>query len=231
MEIAFAHAVRYSTISEPTIREIAQSLIANEDILVRLPRVLERLYPELSIESTTIELQKLYKQSPLHESFNGHLYARFQTYLEDIIDGAAAITGINVLQKNKRAISSLMMVLMVSSALYMMLENITGSPSPEPLLGDYNVFLSIASDNLGRDTAVIEKAIQEVLSERDKRDLARNAADFAAPARRGGSVEIEGVGSLSSGAVAVIPDHEQLDVVEDEEFYETRENVEIYIRP
>jgi hypothetical protein len=52
----------------------------------------------------------------------------------------------------------------------------------------------------------------------------------AAPARNGGALAIDGLGTLSSGSIAAIPNHDELDVVEDEEFSETLEDVAIYIR-
>jgi hypothetical protein len=230
MEIAFTHALRYTAEREATIREIAGSLIATEDAITRIPKILEVLYPGLTVDATRLKLCSLYQLSPLKEEFNGTLSAKFQAGLEDVIEGLGRMTGLDVLQENKRAVSSLVILVLIVAALYIWHEKDTGNNMPASLLGDYNVFVTIASNNLERDAQVIRDAIDKALTERDKRALARDAADVAAPARGGGAVTIDGLGTLSSGSIAAIPSHEELDIVDDEEFSETRENVDIYIR-
>jgi hypothetical protein len=203
--------------------------MANEDVLNRLPKVLTCLYPGLAIDSVQFTLSRVLQMSPLREEFKGSFYAQFQSSIEDVIGASGKITGINALEKNKRAISSLIMLLIIIGAAYYWLRD-PGQEPPPIITGDYNTIISVVCSNLGCDRSEVEGAIDGALSERDRRALLRDAADFAAPAKGGGTVSIDGVGELSSESILTIPDHEQIDVLEDEEFSERLESVEIHVR-
>jgi hypothetical protein len=72
----------------------------------------------------------------------------------------------------------------------------------------------VVCGNLGCDRGEVERAIDRALGEWDRRALLRDAADFAAPAKGGGAVSVDGVGELSSETIIAIPDHEEIDVLE-----------------
>lgn len=229
MQIYFTHQVRYLNEHEAALRAIAQSLVANEDVLRRIPKVLNCLYPGLNVDGIELVLYKILQMSPLREEFRGSFYAQFQSSIEDVIAATGRISGIDALEKNNRALSSLIMLLIIFGAAYYWSRD-SGQEPPLVINGNFNTILAVASDNLGRDPEEIQRALERALSDRDRRALLRDAADFAAPARGGGDVSVDGVGTLSSETILAIPDHEQIDILEDEEFSETIENVEIHIR-
>jgi hypothetical protein len=166
---------------------------------------------------------------PYGRNFKGSFYAQFQSSIEDVMDASGRITGIDALIKNKKAISSLIMLLIIFGAAYYWLRE-PGREPPPTITGDYNTIVSVVCGNLGCDRGELERAIDRALSERDRRALLRDAADFAAPSKGGGAVKIDGVGELSSETLLVIPDQEQIDVLEDEEFSERLEGIEIHVR-
>jgi hypothetical protein len=229
VQIYFTHDVRYMVDREAAVRAIAQSLIANEDVLNHVPKVLNYVYPGLKIDSVEFRLFRVLQMSPLREEFKGSLYAQFQSSIEDVIGATGKITSVDALEKNKRAISSLIMLLILFGAAYYWLRD-SGQEPPPVINGDYNTIVSVVCGNLGCDREEIERAIERALSDRDRRALLRDAADFAAPAKGGGAVSVDGVGELSSETILAIPDREQIDVLEDEEFSETMKNVEIHVR-
>jgi hypothetical protein len=229
MDINFTHTVRYLGDDVTPVLAVAQSLLAVDGALRPVPKVLERLHPGLTINSIEIRIHRLLQDSPLREEFNGTLSTKFQASIEDVVEGVGRMTGLDCLVKHKRAISGLVILLLIVGALYVWNKQADRASAP-PLMGDYNTVIALVSDDLGRTPEQIEAALEKVLSERDRRSLARDAANFAAPARKGGGVEIEGVVSFGEGAILAIPDHQEIDVLEDEEFHQTKENIEIYIR-
>jgi hypothetical protein len=229
VQICFAHDVRYMVHRDAAVRAIAHSLIANEDVLTHIPKVLHYLYPGLKIDNIELKLSRVLRMSPLREEFKGSFYAQFQSSIEDVIGATGKVTGLDALEKNKRAISSLIMLLIIFGAAYYWLRD-SGQDPPPAITGDYNTIFSVVCGNLGCDRGEIERAIDRALSERDRRALLRDAANFAAPAKGGGAVSVDGVGELSSETVLAIPDHEQIDVLEDEEFSQRLEGVEIHVR-
>jgi hypothetical protein len=128
MDIAFTHAVRYVALRDATITEIARSLIANEDAISRIPKILEAIYPGLTIDTAKIRLHRTFQESPLKEEFNGTLSAKFQAGLEDAIEGIGRMTGLDILQKNKRAVSSLIILALISAVLYIWAEKAKVAP-------------------------------------------------------------------------------------------------------
>lgn len=229
MNIDFTHRVCYMGNDNTSVRDVARSLLATDAALEPLPKILENLHPGLIVTLIEIRLHRLLQESPLREEFNGSISAKFQAGLEDLVDDIGRMTGIDYLSRRKRAISSLVILLILVGALYVWNKQ-DGTPAPASLMGDYNTVIALVSEDLGRTPEQIEAVLARVLTDRDRRALARDAADFAAPARKGGAVDIEGVGRLSDDTILAIPDHQDIDVIEDEEFHQTKENIEIQIR-
>jgi hypothetical protein len=78
MELAFSHAVRYTAAREVTISEVAGSLVATEDAIARIPRILELLYPGLTIDATTLRLSQVRQLSPSEENSKGRFPLNFK---------------------------------------------------------------------------------------------------------------------------------------------------------
>jgi hypothetical protein len=147
VQIYFTHDVRYMVDREAAVRAIAQSLIANEDVLNHVPKVLHYVYPGLKIDSVEFRLFRVLQMSPLREEFKGSLYAQFQSSIEDVIGATGKITSVDALEKNKRAISSLIMLLILFGAAYYWLRD-SGQEPPPVINGDYNTIVSVVCGNL-----------------------------------------------------------------------------------
>jgi len=82
MEVTFRHGLTYGTKDQTSLQRIADSLVANERLLLEAAGVLGTIVDGLEIKKVNISLRQITQESPLKEIYWGALVFTFQ---EDLV--------------------------------------------------------------------------------------------------------------------------------------------------
>jgi hypothetical protein len=222
--------LRYNHDVEVPIEVVAQALLGAHRTAQLLPKVLERIFPDIMIERVTFFVSDISQHSPLDGDFFGRIYYDVQESLQGIIAGVGKRTGLQVMETHKKGISTILIVLIMFGAAVGYL-HIFGTPNGA-INGDYNTVINIAGEQLGQDPALIHEAITSALDRRDREQLARDAHAVLAPSKVGAPAQVivNDEVTISSSSVAAVQRADILDEMDSEEYSQMFERIDLFIR-
>ena len=221
-EITFPHSIEYTMEEGLSLGEIAESLLAQQALVDRIPDVLEGVVPGLIVDSVKISLKEA-ETGSLREEFLVSLFLAVQSDVEDEIIGAVErLTGVEILEQHK-TIVTLLVILVVLYGARVIYERFIKKSSkdsdvPSSIEGDYNAVLNITAKNLNVSESALDSSIADAVNKGSRRVLWIAIRRFLAPAKKGGGSAIKAHGEqvVSRDAVREFPnDAETLDMDDD----------------
>lgn len=235
VEITAPHSIEYTMEEGLTLGEIAESLLAQQVLVDRLPLVLEELFPGLTVDAVRIRL-KIAETGSLKEEFIVSLFLAFQDDVEEsIIKAIEGTTGLDILEQHKTVVTLLviLVVLYVARAIYERVIGKRGEGAEKlpAIQGDYNTVLNITADRLQVSSESLDDAVAVAAASRDSRGLVSAIRRFFAPAKRGGGSTIKAHGEpvISREAVREFPSEAVLEDIENEPVMEPLAGVRLRI--
>ena len=221
MEHVFNHEVTYTNEGRIPVRDVAASLIANEQLLLEAAKFLEELYPGLEVTGVELNFQSATTSSPLRELIAGAIFLTYQEDLKKEVPTLITKLGIPVPDDMKTIVTVTVMLVMVyglSKAVELFGPKKKANEAAPAITGDYNTILHFAGDVLATPPEEIAKALRHHFRGPRGRPLAKKAIEFIRPAKQehGAGVTAGGL-MLSAQAVAEAPSPWEVDAAEDEE--------------
>lgn len=204
----FQHGLYYPDAHNVSLSDIAATLIAHEKLLPIISEILERSLPGLSVQYSTISLDKI-ERSSLLEHFFVAIFIVFQKELqEEVPDAITAITGIQVSDRYDTLVTVLFLLVLYYGAARLLGKKEKGaSPVPASIEGGYEEYLSRTAKQLGVTERAVEAAINESVGPRRLPTVMRSAVDLIRPAKRGGNGRIAPLGlpEIPASTIADFP--------------------------
>ncbi|MFC7378233.1 hypothetical protein [Brevundimonas sp. GCM10030266] len=216
-QIQLPHEIYYPDSHDVSLSDIAATLIAHEKLLPIAVDALERLVPGLTVEDRKIVLDRVEKSS-LREAFYVALFIAFQEDLEVQVPALfETITGVPVSDRYDTILTVLFMVALYTGATAMFGRNKKSEAAPASIVGDHNVFINIAADQLGKSPADVIAAVNKAIGNKLS-SVQRATVDIFRPAKRNGNGRIQprGLPEVSPEAVADFPTAVALAELEDD---------------
>jgi hypothetical protein len=240
VDLTFDHAVLYSNRDTVPVGEIARSLLATESAVKHLPQLLEALFEGLRVQGVHVELRRVEHESPLLERYVLKLLCEFQDDLTHAIAGIDKRRQdvIRWMKEHLKLVSRLIMVLLLYGAQEAYRIVRPDQPPPINIEGNNNVVITAAGNEVGVPPEELREIVREVVSShRDRRDLAKSAVDFVAPAKRESGTTITTMTSSSdAGTITItretigeVPDPIMFEKVEPDEWTDVLENTLVKI--
>jgi hypothetical protein len=209
MDLPFKHEMTYIGSSSASVADVAASLVANEQIVLEVRRLLEACIPGLTVESIQVEFKRATIESPLKELLGVSIAIGFQEELKkEIPPVVKAMFGIES-SKYDTIITVLFVIIVIYGIDYAFRRFKSGfnakapaalAPESPAIEGNFNTVLNVGGDLIGVEPQKIREALDKMYPAQHKEALAKKALTFIRPAKRESGVGIEG------GGVRVEPD-------------------------
>jgi hypothetical protein len=241
MEVIFPHEVTFTTSRQVTVADVANSLLANEELLSHVGEILEYCVPGLTVERINISFRSASTNSPLLEELAAQLYFAFQSDLHrDIPDLIQSISGAQVPEQYKAVVTIIFFIVVVygiKGAWDLFKKRRKPEQKEEPpslqsdISGNYNNLIQVGGNLIGISPEHLRLAVEQAFPEKRRPHLARTAIAFIQPAKREHGARIEGAGqSIDAPTIEAAPS--ALDIaldLADQEEQTTYEQTEVVI--
>ncbi|CAH1661989.1 conserved hypothetical protein [Hyphomicrobiales bacterium] len=191
MEATVRHALSYDVERSVQIDDLIKSLEANAFFIRSALRVLERVYPGLSIEDVRISVVSVSQSSPLKEILSAAIVVSYQKQLEEEVSNIIlSSTGYQL----PESIDSLVTVFVMIIAIYGIskcFDLIFPGRDRGPLKDTQHELASKASELTGKKRDEIEREMERELSGKTKAATLANSQKFFAPTRGQFNTSIE----------------------------------------
>ena len=205
------HSIEYTMEEGLSLGEIAESLLAQQALVDRLPIVLEAALPGVIVDHVKISLKEA-EAGSLREEFLVAMFLAFQGDVEEeIVSVVQGLTGIEILDQHKTIVTLLVILVVLYGAriIYKKFVEKSGKSDdgPSSIQGDYNTVLNIAAKNLHVSETDLDGAVADAVNEGRQKGLWTAIRRFLRPAQKGGGSAIKAHGEVvvSSEAVQEFP--------------------------
>lgn len=190
MRAEFPHVIQYDPAMPLSIDEIAQNLIAQHRLLLRITPLLENIFPGLEVSSVEVRLKAL-ESSSLREEFLLALVLAYQEDVEhSVIEFIEAIFGKDIPEPYEWVITLLVLLATLTVAQHIY-RRVFPQKDPEALKKDYRTILNITAERININAADLDDAITKAVSPRERRNLTRSVVNFFRPAQKGADSRID----------------------------------------
>lgn len=231
MEITLSQQIYYSNKELVPLREIADSLIALENVVRQSPEVFEKLFPGTKITGIEVFLNEIRSDS-IYEDLVVKFIFGSQGKLDQIIDDVRNKIGLQYLSAHPKIFSVVILsMLFVGSSYYVSKYRADSSAERKIIIeGNNNTVISVGANLLNMDSHELRAVIDTAIKDKDK--LSRDAMRVILPAKRDSTASIKFNNDdqlqVTNETVRAIPRH--VIEPEPEEFIEEIDNAEIVIR-
>ena len=222
VEVTFLHSIEYTMDEGLSLGEIAETLLAHQVLIDRLPDALEAALPGLTVEAVKISLREA-EAGSLREEFLVALFLVFQDDVEEeVISVVEGMTGLEILQQHQTIVTLLVILIVLygARAIYERFVKRSGKTDDKPssIQGNYNAVLTIAAEHLHISETGLDAAISGAVNKGDQRGLRAAIRRFLAPAKKGGASAINAHGQevVSRDAVREFPGDADVEDMEEE---------------
>lgn len=226
MQRAFNHEITFQGANSLTIQEIADSLVANEQIVLHVGQVLEELFKGLKVEKVSVQFRSVSVNSPLKETLVIAIISVFQPQINEVTKQIVKdITGIEMSDGYAAIVTVLFFVVLIYGIDWAYKRFKTpkddGKRAETPSLainGSYNSVLQIGGSLIGLPPEKIAEAVEAAIKPQQKDGLAKKALKFIRPAKSNPGASIEGGGVVfPAEAIADAPSDAEMEMVDEEE--------------
>ena len=220
MEKIFSHSIEYTNREQYTLKEIADSLLAQQALVDCLPELLSKIAPGLTIERVKIGL-KTAETGSLKEEFWVAFFLSFQGELQgEVTDLITMLTGVEIPEQYD-TIVTLMVLLVVLYTGRMVFAKFKKDEHNRPLAieGNYNTILNLTAKTINVGPDILSSAVADTVESRPAKSIRDADTRFFRLAKKGGAAPINsnGVEVITAGAVREYPTIAELTVDNDNE--------------
>jgi hypothetical protein len=219
------HKIKY-TAETVSLADVIDSLQAQQRLLQEGVAVLARAAPDSDLRIVAIRVNNIVASSMLID-LGIELYHAYQTSIDDkVIKGIEGLTGTDVPAEYEALVTlaALGVTYFVARWAYDKVFNRKKKEQPKlapaPSIhidGDYNRVVTIIADRLNLDPSAIDRAFEDEITPKKRRQLVGRVTDFLRPAKAepGSSIEVEGLGEIAPETIAEYPNEADLAGLED----------------
>lgn len=232
MQRSFNHEITFQGANSLTIQDIADSLVANEQVILHVGKVLEELFEGLTVEKVSVQFRSVSVNSPLKETLLIAIVSAFQPQINEVTKQIVKdITGIEMSDGYAAIVTVLFFVVLIYGIDWAYKrfkapkdDGKRGETPSLAITGSYNSVLQIGGNLIGLPPSKIAEAVEAAIKPQHKDGLAKRALKFIRPAKSNPGASIEGGGVVfPAEAIADAPsdaDMEMADDVEDQTPYQ-----------
>ena len=203
MEVIFSHEIEFTLTKNVSVSDVAASLIANEELLLSVGKVLEECFPELIVEKIVPRFISATTYSPLKEALAAGILLTFQDDLKrevpKLIEG---ITGAHI-DPNYTTLVTVEFLVVVIYGIEKAWElfrkpklDTPDATSPRPITHNFGTILNVGGDIIGIPPAELAGAVDRAFPANQRRALAKRAVRFIQPAKEEPGAVIIGAGLM-----------------------------------
>ncbi len=229
MEVRLAQSVTYQADGIVPIRQIAESLLANERLLTEVGGFLNESVEGLTVGKIQVGVRSIAHESPLREIFFFSLLMTFQESLEEEVPvGLERIFGIEVPDQYDTLITVAILILAFYGVDYAY-RKINDGATPRNVNRMFNGLVTEVAGMLGVDEKDVRNSLEERYGGAKIKMLAKSAIQFFSPSKAMGSVPINvgGMRDVSAEVMSEVPSQQNVDDHDPDDISESLENVEI----
>jgi hypothetical protein len=203
MEIVFPHEIEFKLTARPSVGEVAQSLIANAELVATVGRVLQQCIPDIQIEKITVELLSATTSSPSKEALAAGILLTFQEDLRrevpKLIEG---ITGVYIDPGYTTLVTVIFLVVVIYGIekaweLFKKPKLETAAPYPPPqITQNVGTIIHAGAALVGLAPGQFAAALDRSFAPHQRRALAKTAVKFIQPAKQDAGAWITGGGLM-----------------------------------
>ncbi len=223
--------IYYSNKEYVTVGEIANSLIALENIIKETPSVLEALFPDSSIMDVKVFVKELKSDSIFEDILVRFLFGD-QKRLNEFIDNARERLGIKKAMENPKILSAVIAAMMLAGISYYLGKDVSSADAKNTIEANNNVVIQIGASELDMTADDFIRLVETAMGNKDK--IAENASQFISPAKRDKRATITFQDDkdlvITSESIAATPTPEEIAESKPNELTQELSNVELQIR-
>ncbi len=201
MLVTFPHEVRFTNENNLSVRDVASSLLANEQILQNVGRVLELCIDGLEVSRINVVFVSASINSPLKEALSAGILLTFQKDLErEIPKLVEKISGQQVDDHYKTLVTVIFLVIVIYGIeqawqFFKKREDKEKDSNQLPSIhGNFNTVVHVGGNLIGVDPGKLADAVDKTFHAKRKLTLAKQALAFIRPAKLDKGSAIEGAG-------------------------------------
>lgn len=235
MEATFTHQIIFSNEDQISVSDVANSLLANERLVLSIGGILEGCIHGLVVEKICVDFRSATINSPLTEELVPKIIFTFQEALtREVPLAIEALSGVQIDEKYRGIVTTLVLILVVygidkARKFFRKDDNAEEQKYRTQIINNYGTLLQAGRDLTGADPHQIDAAIQRTFKDRQAIELAKTALRFIQPAKRTKGGAIRGAGlTIEPETIEAAPsllEIQSLDTNENQTPYEKREVV------
>ena len=238
MEIIFPHEIVFSNKEAVSVGDVARSLIANEQIVLAIGKVLESCFEGLTVEKINIEFRYATTNSPLREAFAaGILVAYQQSLTTEVPKMIETATGIHVSEQYATVVTVIFLAIAIYGIekaweLFKGRGKGEGKPPavPAQITNNFGTIVNSGGPMIGVTPAELAGAVVRAFPPKEAQRLAKAAIAFIGPAKREKGTAIIGAGmSIEPETIEEAPSELDIALDEEEEIQQPFEKREVVI--
>lgn len=203
MLITLPHVVQFRNEKDVTVRDVTDSLLANEQMVLDIGRILELCADGLEVSSIKVAFVSASVNSPLKEALSAGILFTFQDDLKrEVPKFIEKLTGAHVDEHYKTLVTVVFLIVVIYGIeqawkIFKGKEDRARDAHQLPAInGNYNTIVNVGGDLLGIDPPRLKRAVEQTFVKKKRLALARQALSFIKPAKGGDGTAIEGAGLL-----------------------------------
>lgn len=221
MEIEVHQQLYYSNKKIVPVKDIAESLIALENLIQQSQYILEAIFPGTRILSVEVFISKLHSDSIWEDLIVKFIFGD-QARFDEVIKDLRKTFKMDYLISHPKLLSAVIASIILFGGVYCLQKNKNPEPRSQEILQiNNNTIINVGAEYLKMDSKGFKTLIESNI--RDKDQLAKSAMRIVNPAKKDSNATITFNGDenlrITSESVQAIPSH----VIEEEE-----ESVEEY---
>jgi len=229
MQVATTHQIYYSNKNPIPIAQVAEALIALDNIVKRTPLALEKIFPGTKIEKVDLFIETI-ESGSLLEKIIVRYFFRSQENLDQGIDKLRKVTGMETLGDKSPILPAIVLALVMAGGAYAL--SFFGAPpeSRTTIEANNNIIINIGAKSAGMEPEDYQAIIDAAVG--NKAEAAKNTVKIIRPAKSDpeSTIELDKTSDLTinNKTIKAIPTYLQEDLNEIETV--DLENTEILIR-
>lgn len=207
MELFFPHEIVFSNKEKILVGDVALSLIANEQIVHIVGKVLELCFDGLTVEKVNVEFRSASVNSPLKEALAAGILLTYQDDLKrEVPKMIEAITGRHIDPNYTTIVTVVFLVIVIYGIekAWDIFKNSnkekTKEAIPQSIYNNYGTLIQNAGDLLQIPPAELDRAVRMATPPKQEKALARSVLSFIQPAKRERGASIAGAGMIIDAA-------------------------------
>lgn len=231
MEASFNHDIQYDIDDRPSVKTVADSLLANEKLLGEAIHVFEDIVSSVKVGKVDITVRRIVQESPLRELLVATIVLTHQKELVEAVPSLMTdLTGVVIPEKYHVLFTVLVMIIAIYG-ISKTIDLLFPGRKKQQLDGDFDRLTLVAGDLIQVPQKHIEAVVKKRYEGNKTQKILSPARQFFAPVigKLGARVIGGSAAEISAAAVSEIPS-ETMPAISDETEDQTRSELKRGVR-